>query len=354
MTRRRKFSGRYPPPPFGKAMLHRRISYAALLLAAFLFQIFFRFYLSTFTLVLVFLLPVLSILLTLPALLGSVLNLTSEGNIFRGGEAHFTLCLERRGGLPLPPVKVRLTWLNQLTGEGGKLLCYLYPQEGTAELSLPFPAPHCGRLVCSVERASACDLLGLFPLPLPSRPKSALLILPLSTEVAAPEELDAPRSGGVVLRPRPGGGPGEDYDLREYRAGDPLRSIHWKLSSKLDELVVRETLEPRQAEVILTYDHFGPPEELDQVFDRLSALSQLLLEKGRTHHIQWAAPVSGEVSDKHVDSERSLLSCLDAAFSLAAPSTGRSILDAALKVPASAGPPLHFHVTAQDVKGGRT
>lgn len=62
-------------------MLHRRISYAALLLAAVVFQIFFRFYLSTFTLVLVVLLPVLSVLLSLPALLGSSLRLTPEGNV---------------------------------------------------------------------------------------------------------------------------------------------------------------------------------------------------------------------------------------------------------------------------------
>ena len=39
-------------------MAHRRIAYAALLGLAVLFQIFFRFYLSTFTLVLVVLLPV--------------------------------------------------------------------------------------------------------------------------------------------------------------------------------------------------------------------------------------------------------------------------------------------------------
>ena len=36
----------------------------------------------------------------------------------------------------------------------------------------------------------------------------------------------------VGLPPAARRGPGEDYDLREYRPGDPLRSVHWKLSSK--------------------------------------------------------------------------------------------------------------------------
>ena len=335
-------------------MLHRRISYAALLAAAVLFQIFFKYYLSTFTLVLVVLLPVLSVLLSLPALLGTALYLTPEGNVPRGEEGRFTLTLEGKTALPLLPVKVRLTWTNQLTGEGGGLVCHLRPQDGRASLAIPLTPTHCGRLVCTVTRAAAWDLLGLFPLPIPAKPSAALLSLPLPTEVALPDELEAPRSGGVVLKPRPGGGPGEDYDLRDYRAGDPLRSIHWKLSSKKDELVVRETLEPRQAEVVLTYDHFGHPEELDKTFDKLAALSRRLLERGRTHHIQWAAPASGQVEDRLVTSEGTLLACLDLAFSLNAPEAGRSILDQGLKLPASAGPPLHFHVTARDGKGGGT
>ena len=335
-------------------MLHRRISYAALLLAAVAFQIFFRYYLSTFTLVLVVLLPVLAVLLSLPGTLGTALTLFPGPAVPRGEQARFTLRLTQRAGFPLPPVKVILHWTNQLTGESGRTLCTLRPQGGETDFTLQLPTPHCGRLVCRVEGARCCDLLGLFPLPLPGKPQAALLSLPLPTEALLPEELDSPRTGGVVLKPRPGGRPGEDYALRDYRPGRPLRSVHWKLSSKKDELVVRETLEPRQAEVVLTYDHFGPPEALDQVFDRLCALSRLLLEKGRAHHIQWAAPASGVVEDRAVDSERALLTCLEMAFSLPAPETGHSILDGALQVPGGVGQPLHFHITPADGKGGRT
>ena len=31
---------------------------------------------------------------------------------------------------------------------------------------------------------------------------------------------------------RPGDDPGETYDIREYRSGDSIRQIHWKLSGK--------------------------------------------------------------------------------------------------------------------------
>ena len=48
---------RVPAPGSPDAMAYRRIAYAALLGGAVLFQIVFRFYLSTFTLALVLLLP---------------------------------------------------------------------------------------------------------------------------------------------------------------------------------------------------------------------------------------------------------------------------------------------------------
>ena len=80
------------------------------------------------------------------------------------------------------------------------------------------------------------------------------------------------------------------------------------------------------------------------MFDRLCALSRLLLERGRPHRIQWAAPAPGAVEDALVDSERALAACLERAFSLPAPEAGRSLLDGALRAPGGDGPPLHFHV----------
>ena len=190
-----------------------------------------------------------------------------------------------------------------------------------------------------------CDGMGT------GRP-AAVLILPPDMEQALPERLLGGGPGGGALLPRPGGGPGEDYDLRDYRPGDPLRSVHWKLSSKRDELVVRETLEPRQTTLVLTYDHFGAPAALDQTFARLCALSRALLERGRPHHIQWASPTGGGVEGRLVDSERALLACLELAFSRPAPAEGRSILDTALRLPGRAGPLRHIHVTPTGLEGG--
>ena len=330
-------------------MAGRRILYAVLVGAAVLFQIFFRFYLSTFVLVLILVLPILSLLLALPGWMGSMASVVPQAPLITvGGSARFGVLLYHSSFLPLIRPRIRLRWTNQLTGESGESKITVTARK-PAELTVA--ANHCGRLVCQVEKAVCCDLLGLFPLPVRKGPERAVLILPAQLELEGKEELAAGENAGTVLRPRPGGGPGEDYDLREYRVGDPLRSVHWKLSSKKDELVVRETLEPQQAAIVVTYDHFGPSEELDRTFAQLWALSRWLLQQDRPHHIQWASPVTGVAEDRAVDSPNALLSCLEMAFSTHAPLEGRSILDGALRLPGG-GKVRHLHVTPDGVEGG--
>ena len=333
-------------------MWSRRIFYALLLLGAVLFQIVFRFYLATYLLVLVILLPLLSLLLALPGLRRTTLTVSAAApTAAREESLQFTLTLTHPPLLPLLRPMARVEWVNQLTGETGRTKLALSPLQPSV---LTLPAPHCGRVVCRVAWARRCDLLGLFPLPVKKGPEGAVLVLPASLEVEHDPSLAGGHNEGTVLKPRPGGGPGEDYDLRAYRAGDPLRSVHWKLSSKWDELVVRETLEPQQAAIVVTYDHFGAPEVLDRTFAQLCALSRWLLSQDKPHHIQWAAPLTGAPEDRAVDGERSLLACLEVAFSTPAPQSGRSILDGALKAPGGAGKVRHLHVTPDGVEGGRT
>ena len=47
----------------------------------------------------------------------------------------------------------------------------------------------------------------------------------------------------------------EIYDLKNYAPGDDIRSIHWKLSSKADELIIREPSNPSHYSVVILPDY---------------------------------------------------------------------------------------------------
>lgn len=329
-------------------MIHRWIAYLGALGAAVLFQIFFRDYFSTFFLLLVLLLPLLSLALSLPGLLRCTVEaVPSALTVVRGEPAQFRAVLRCPALLPLACLRVTLLVENQLTGACLTLRRDLRGVAGGASFPVEAPTSHCGRLLCTVRRARALDLLGLFSLPVRVQGRADLLVLPVPAEAELPPETAGAEQPGRILRPRPGGGPGEDYELRDYRPGDPMRQVHWKLSTKRADLVVREVLEPVQAALLLCFDHFGPPEELDGVFDRLCALSRRLTELERPHCVLWIHPSTGAVEQSPVDGERTLLAALAAAFAVPAPLRGPSVLDAE-QLPEG----RRIYVTAQGVKGG--
>lgn len=63
-----------------------------------------------------------------------------------------------------------------------------------------------------------------------------------------------------MIQNRKGNDPSETFDIREYVPGDDVRSIHWKLSSKTDTLILREASDPTHYQMIIMPD-FG----LDQI-----------------------------------------------------------------------------------------
>lgn len=301
-------------------MLLRRIGYLLSLLAAVLMAAYFETYLTGFLLILVLSLPVLAFLLSLPGMLGLRIRLQPQGSgTVRDGTAFWRLETGSRFHLSIARADVRLHFKNRMTGaESSQRLRLLGTPTGSF-LTLPADTGHCGLLEARVTRLRVCDCLGLFTL-YKRLPAPALLpVLPIPIE---PETLPDVQGGPPVLNPRPGGGPGEDYEIRPYRPGDPVKMIHWKLTCKRDQTVLREVLEIQKAEPLLTFDHFGPPEALDRVLDRLNALSAALVEERRPHTVRWLEQGNGRLRSYQIEGRRALERCMAAILACPAPLQG--------------------------------
>lgn len=75
----------------------------------------------------------------------------------------------------------------------------------------------------------------------------------------------------------------------EYRPGDSLRQMHWKLSGKLDRLVIREASLPVRRSVLLFWERTqkAVPEETDAQADVVVTFCRSLLEAGVQFTIAW-------------------------------------------------------------------
>lgn len=147
------------------------------------------------------------------------------------------------------------------------------------------PTEHCGVYTCRARHVWTRDLLGLFCLPVQSPAACTVIVEP---KACAPQPTpDLSRFRTMRFRPVPDGGFSEVHEIREYRPGDSLKSVHWKLSAKTGELVVREPQEPIWKSAMLT---FALPEARDEADVRLGELlwmSRSLLEAGAGHSVCW-------------------------------------------------------------------
>lgn len=242
----------------------------------------------------VILLPLLSLGVSLPGMRSTKLHL--QGPEFVSMEDAATVRITADGLLPAPLHRSRIRVRRTTTGEEYTL------SEGDA-----LPTDHCGGLICAPQKMWVYDCLGLFRM----RPRGNLVhTVTVRPHPIAPENL--PRLHRVLAtqyRPKPGGGFGENHDLRLFRPGDNLNQIHWKLTAKTGNLMIREPLVPagQQARILLKVSGTAP--ELDKKFGQLLGISHHLLDAGIPHEIHAVTGRGTEILS--VDTPQALTKAVD-------------------------------------------
>jgi len=328
-------------------MIHRRIVYLLAVCAALLFQITNNNYLAHLLLTVTVALPILSLALSLPGMLSCRLSLSAlQSPLRRGKDGAWQISMENALPLPVARVNLRLEAQNRFTGQRKKYSMSLYGFVRRRPVRRLARADHCGILELRCVKARVWDYLGLFSLrcqmPLPAR----ILVEPVPID---PGPLHIPEGQGTPVERSSAGhtGPGEDYELREYRPGDPLRLVHWKLSTKWDKLIVRQPLETAAPLPLLTFDHFGTPEAADRMLDRLTGLSRALLAVQRPHAVAWLDPSDASLCRRVITCEQDLRECLLAVLSQPCPAQGPSIQER-FELPGRGAAVFRVHVTGEE------
>jgi len=121
---------------------------------------------------------------------------------------------------------------------------------------------------------------GLFAKGAPVAVDAEIIVYPALR--ALPAELQRRTQGTVFTSSRRAGRGHGLRDLREYRAGDDPRLIHWRLSAKRRALVVRELEEETtlDARLVLTGRGEREAERCEEALSEAAALTRALLRAG--------------------------------------------------------------------------
>ena len=200
--------------------------------------------------------PLFLFLVSLPSMIDLKIRLHAQPYITKKTAGRLIIRFESTRFLPLSKVKIWIEIENRFAGEVYRER-YVFRSLGNNSMEIPLHTELCGQLYCKVTRLECRDILGLFAI----RKKNPALIKCAVVPPAIPPEntvnFDALLNAQAFFKPKYGGGYSEEHELREYRPGDTANSIHWKLSSKTDTVIVREPLEQENNEIYLVLSRVG-------------------------------------------------------------------------------------------------
>lgn len=263
-----------------------RLLYGAALLGVLIFHTYYTRWFSWYLLMLLLFLPWFSLLCSIHAMLRLRLRAQMPASCMLAQPASIRLG-SQDPKLLAPPFCFQVVILDQMEGTSCRQKIYL---SGAKTAQVELPTHHAGSYVCSLEKGRVYDYLGLFRLPLRLPELGELLVWP---EEKAPAELPSlSELSARAFRAKTAGGFSEIHDLRPYHAGDSMRDVHWKLSAKTDELIVREPLEPVRGQAIVSFDLAGSRDMVDRTLGRLQWICRWLLSQELSHTVCWLDPAS--------------------------------------------------------------
>lgn len=183
----------------------------------------------------------------------------TERTVQRGEDVALEIGVKYGGFIPIAPLTVEIAAGPDRPAQ----LLKLEGVPGSArKLTLNYHAAHVGVTTPGVRRVIITDLLGLFTVEkTPPEAGGELIVLPLPFDVGALTY--AAGDSGTESMARASEDITSPSDVRAYQQGDAMKKIHWKLSMRKQELMVRRFEAPVMPDALILLDCSTPPRTAD-------------------------------------------------------------------------------------------
>ena len=249
-------------------------------------------------------LVIVSGLLSEMSMRGLRLGLRVPDEVFAGRPALFAVAVVN-GKRRLPSYSLALS-----APRHGEILRYLPRLRAGEDRLIPWETtfPSRGRERLPALHVTTRFPFGLFAKSAPVAVDADIVVYPALR--AVPAELWRRAPGAIFTSPRRAGRGHGLRNLREYRAGDDPRLIHWRLSAKRGALVVRELEEETtlDARLLLTGTGARDAERREEALSEAAGLARALLRAGAG--VAVAGPGIDIPSGRGREQERRILTAL--------------------------------------------
>ena len=209
-----------------------------------------------------------------------------------------TVIVENKGIFPVTYGKMFFTCGN-LFGEENKVkktMVFSVDTRERKEISFSLAGKHCGMICVTLEKVRIYDYLKIWSWKKKENKKVSVAVMPdLQEELIEIEKIRYNETGenqDSYSLYKSGDDVSQIFDIRSYRQGDKAQRIHWKLSSKKQELMIKEFSLPLGEGLEVWFDFYCPPGEnkfdtMDQLFKKLFSVMCKLIKEGKEFRVIW-------------------------------------------------------------------
>ena len=283
------------PDPAGDSMLITKILFCVLIVICTFFYIL---YVPDFALVLLVVLIALPVIMFIASV---ILRFSIKAELvlkdtLAGKNQSFPvqLCIANKSFIPVGKAEAQIEYYNVFSNQISTFYLDMPIQpRNTQRITFQLDSKFCGIIKIKNVCIKVYDPMRLFGFRTGKNITAEIAIMPEIHDISGTvmdtdficEESD------VFSENKPGDDPSEIFDLRDYNAGDKLNRIHWKLSSKKDEFIVKEYSLPVDipSVIFLNLRCYEDSEYTLPIFDTLIetylSVSQLMLDNEKSHKV---------------------------------------------------------------------
>lgn len=197
--------------------------------------------------------------------------------------------------LPVYAIKVYLTYYNDFSSKTYQKE-YMVAIDGKSRTTITYNiiSEFSGNINVSLKKIRYYDSLKLFSIKRCYNKEVKVAVLPNFYDI---EDIVNPVykssiESDVYSTTNKGDDPSEVFAVREYREGDRPSQIHWKLSSKQDELIVKEFSDPLNCSLLILIDFNIQNGKdsliyMDSLIESALSISYNLLLNQESHYLSW-------------------------------------------------------------------
>lgn len=158
----------------------------------------------------------------------------------------------------------------------------------TETMDLPLGVQYPGLVRVQITHIEYKDPMGLLRIRMPLTAAGECVVLPQSQQ-EVPDHREGYQAGITEAEETltKGNDFSEVTEMREYRPGDRLKDIHWKLSAKKQDLMVKERASVAQSQVILLLDLSGEQDMVSQVLELAYGITKGFLREYVPVRLLW-------------------------------------------------------------------